>query len=128
MPVVNKQLIGIAAVEYLANKYDWNVYCPDYNRVNIIAYRQRLEGNGSLTYDSTHEVIFKQDMSIDWTVFIGLVLRDDSWSDKGWYEYDSWEGDPHWVAKLYTESTPFANWFEENIVDYDIEYKENAGR
>jgi hypothetical protein len=123
MPVVNisKTLKGEQAIEYLASKYDWNVYCPNYNRMNIIAYRQKRDSAGSLSYDSANEYIFKQDMSMDWDLFIGTALNDDKWSDKGWYEYDSWEGDPFWVIQLYRTSTPFAEWFEENIVDYEIQ-------
>jgi len=123
MPVVtiSKQLIGSDAIEYLASKYDWNVYCPDYNRMNIIAYRQTRDSAGNLTYDSTHEHIFKQEMSMDWDGFISTALNDDSWSEKGWYEYDSWEGDTFWIVKLCRTSSAFLQWFEENIVDYEIQ-------
>lgn len=123
MPVVEirKTIIGEQAIEYLASKYDWNVYCPDYNRMNIIAYRQKRDSAGNLSYDSTHEYIFRQELSVDWDTFIGTALRDDAWTNSGWYEYDSWEGDPFWVVQLYRTSTPFQNWFEEYIVDYEIQ-------
>ena len=125
MPVVNisKQLVGVEAIEYLGTKYDWNVYCPDANVMNIIAYRQRkcTPDGDDLCADYTNEVIFKQELTVDWDKFIGIALDDEQWTYKGWYEYDSWEGDPAWIVKLYTESTPFAEWFEQNIVDYEIQ-------
>ena len=118
--VINKELTGEDAIRYLGAKYDWNVYCPDYNRMCIIAYRQKREDNGGLVYDGSWEVIFRQEMTVDWSGFIGTVLRDDDWSSSGWYEYDSWEGDTEWLVQLCRNSSVFTKWFEENIVDYEI--------
>ena len=126
MPVVNKQLVGVEAIQYLASKYDWNVYVPDYNRMNIIAYRQTRDSAGNLTYNCAQEYMFTQELTIEWDGFISVALKnkpedEKAWFEDGWVEYDSWEGDPEWVLKLYAESTPFAQWFEDNIVDYEIQ-------
>lgn len=122
MPIVNisKTLTGDEAVAYLSQKYDWNVYCPDFNVMSIIAYRQKRFGN-ALTYDPLREHVFRQLLCADWDSFIAIALDDEKWLNQSWYEHDSWEGDPEWVVRLYNASSLFATWFDQNIVDYEIE-------
>jgi hypothetical protein len=119
MPSASVELTGLEAVKYIASKYDWNVYCPDYNMLHLSAYKQRIvDGYTQCNTDSwlTYEV----PMAVINSDEIALLLESDDWVGLGWYEHDSWVGEDEVVTKLWTRSPRFQIWFDTNIHDYVV--------
>ena len=119
MPNVTIELSGMEAVKYLADKYSWNVYVPDYSWVNVIAYPQVIHPDGTVSTDTSQsgEKIFKLALSEQYDLPVGIALRCPKWYDYGWREHDDWL-DPAEVMKMYECSVSFSEWFDANIVNY----------
>jgi hypothetical protein len=110
-------LTGLEAVDYIASKYDWNVYCPDYNMLNLSAYTQRMV-DGYVQCNTDYWMTYQLPMCVFNSDEIALLLQDDDWVGKGWYEHDSWE--PQVITRLYEMSDRFRVWFDANIIDYVV--------
>ena len=115
-------LTGVDAVKHIAEKYSWNIYVPDYGRLNVIAYRTEILSDGTLqnVYSQDSENIFTMQLTVDdgWVRAVaGHFLEDCDWDKKGWVEYDSWI-EPKEILYAYKRLDAFTEWFDENIVDY----------
>jgi hypothetical protein len=122
-------ITGEDAVTYLIDKYSWNIYGADYDRLNVIAYRQLLEKEtGAVQSDYRWESVFSIRMCIENFALIQALLRDETyvngdWYKHSWYEYDSWghetqDGTHNIILDAYRLNAPFRAWFDNNIVDY----------
>jgi hypothetical protein len=124
---------GEDAVAYLIDKYDWNIYGADYDRLNVIAYRYSIDretGGTVNTYlwDNT----FSVRMSMENYALIKALLRESlngsEWYEQSWYEFDSWgyktlDGSHNIILEAYRLSEAFRIWFDTMIIDYEMETK-----
>jgi hypothetical protein len=127
---ITQTLNGEEAVKYLISKYDWNIYVPDYNIINVIAYRQKRDDNDGgfvyCDYDSSVSISFEMSLA-NFDIIATLLSNDENgneWTKHTWIEYDDWTGtyanEESIIWDAYNIDYRFREWFKQTIVDYPL--------
>lgn len=106
-------------VKYLTDRYDWNIYCGDYGKLSVSAYRQMRDEAGDIVCDTSHFVTYVIDMSLANSEVIAKLLESPDWADIGWIDHDDWVTTAR-ILWLYENHKDFADWFDKTITDYEL--------
>lgn len=116
---VTPTLTGDTAIKYLADRYDWNIYCGDYGLLSVSAYRHKLDNEGHVVCDTSNFHTFGITMTKAFDEVLSMLLSNPDWADLGWIDHDDWVATER-IVWLYNHHEPFAEWFKENIKEYEV--------
>jgi len=126
LPEVTISLKGDEALAYLISKHDWNIFVPDYDRVNVIAYRQERDEDDIIRCDYSSDRSFTLPLNLTNYDSVAILLGED-WTKEVWVDHDDWVGDTNLVTfendpiyRLYKADHEFRAWFDLNITDYEL--------
>jgi len=77
--------------EYTTGKYDWGVSVNNKEQVVVTAYALELDKNGDVkSVDTQTFVSFYTFMNVENVEKVGYLLKDASWWNKKWVDYEDW--------------------------------------